>query len=358
MMKIAILFDFIEGVSGGEKLLLFLAKKYKADIYTGYANLDRSYKEFKKFNINVLGKIPKIQLIKQEMFVRKFRSLDLSDYDATICLGFYSIYASLINHPVIWNAYGVSSLFYRRANFPKEFLNQSLTWRIGAEIWRRRIQNYDKKIVKKYIDKIITISEYSRQAFKNYYNRDSVIIPPPVDMKKHYYKPSKDYYLVVSRLEHGKRVDLAVKAFKNMPDKTLFIEGNGSLRKILEKLAGNAKNIKFLGRASSEELLELYANCIALIGTAFYDDWSMPMIEAMASGKPVIGVNQGAYPEIIIKNTGVLVDGSPKGIINGVKKITPEVAKNMKNVCIKRAKEVDTNSFYKKWDKVLNEIIK
>lgn len=138
-----------------------------------------------------------------------------------------------------------------------------------------------------------------------------------------------------------------------MPDKILFIEGSGSLKNHLQKLAGNVKNIKFLGRVSSEELLELYANCIALIGTAFHDDWSMPMLEAMASGKPCIGVNQGAYPEVILENTGFLVDGNSNGIIDGVKKMTPEVAKKMKNTCIKRAKECDISNFYKKWDNIL-----
>jgi glycosyltransferase involved in cell wall biosynthesis len=356
--KIAILFDFIEGSAGGEKLLRFLADRYKADIYTGYVNWDRTYPEFRNFNVKTIGKIPKIQLLKQEMLIRKFRKLKLSGYDAIICLGLYSIYAAEKNHPIIWNPYGVSPFFYKRADLPKGFVKRNIIWRIGAWLLTKRTKSYNKKIVKNNIDKIATISEYSRNAFNNYYERDSLVIPPPVDMKKHFYKINKGYYLLVARLEPGKRIELAIDAFKKMPDKTLFVEGIGSIKEKLEDSAKGYENIKLLGRVPSEKLPELYAECIALIGTAFFDDWSMPMVEALASGKPCIAVKQGAYVEIIDEKTGVLVNGDVDGIIKGVKKITPKVAEKMKDDCVERAKKWDTEIFGKKWDKLIEDAIK
>lgn len=357
-MKVAIAFDFAEGRSGGEKIVSFLAKRYNADIYIGYANWNKIIPDFKNFNVNIIGNIPKIPIIKQELLVRKFRNLNLSNYDVTICLGYYSIYSSIKNHPLIWYAYGPSSLFYKKPSDTS--LRVSLTWKIGALIWKKRIQNYDKKVVKKHIDKIIVISKYASQSLKDCYGVDSLIVNPPTDTKKFFYKPHKGYYLIVSRFEPGKRVEIAIEAFKKMPNKILFIEGSGSTESYLRNLASGSKNIKFLGRVHSlEDLANLYANCIALIGTAFYDEWSMPMVEAMASGKPCISVNQGAYPEIIINNkTGILVEGTPVGIIDGVNKITPEVAEKMKKNCIDRAKDFDINVFYKKWDGIIKSVVK
>jgi glycosyltransferase involved in cell wall biosynthesis len=292
------------------------------------------------------------------MLIRKFRKLNLSNYDVSICLGLYSIYASTKNHPIIWNPYGVSPFFYKRADFPKGFMKRSLIWKIGAWLLIKRTKKYNKKVVTENIDKIVTISEYSRKAFNEYYNRDSIMIPPPVDMSKHYCKPNKGYYLLVARLEPGKRVELAVEAFKKMPDKTLYIEGIGSVEEKLKKLAEGAKNIRFLGRIPSNELPEVYANSIALIGTAFYDDWSMPMVEALASGKPCIAVNQGAYPEIVVDNkTGLLVNGDVEGIISGVNKITPEIAEKMKDDCIERARIWSTENFGNNWDKVIEMLL-
>ncbi len=355
-MKIALLMDYIKGIAGGEKLLLYFAKRYDADIYTGYINWDKTYPEFKNYNIKTLSKISRIPLLKQNSLVKAFKEIELVDYDATICLGFYSIYSSWKNIPVIWSAYGVSPIFYKRADVPDEFIKQGLIRRIGEWIWKRRMQKDDKEIIQKYIEKIVAISKYSSQAFKDYYNRDTEIIPPPVDMKKHYNRPAEPYYLIVSRLEHGKRVDLAINAFKDMPDKNLVVVGTGSLEKKLKKMA--SKNVYFHKNLKEENLLELYAHCIAFIGTAFYDDWSMPMIEAMASGKPCIGVKQGAYPEVIQEKTGVLVKGTPEGIARGVGIITGAGTEYFKETCIKRAKECDVSNFYKKWDKLLKEVTK
>lgn len=355
-MKIAILSDILPGRSGAEKITCMLATHYDADIYTGYINLDKVLPEFKKLNV-ITFNASKIPLLMQELLVRKFRNLNLSNYDITICLGYYSIYSSIKNHPMIWYSYGSSPLFYKKPTDAS--LRTSLAWKIGAPIWKNRIQSYDKKVVKKHIDKIVAISEYASKELKDRYDINSLIINPPVDTKNFYYKPHKGYYLIVSRFEGGKRVEIAIEAFKKMPNKILFIEGSGSTEKYLHKLAAGAKNIKFLGRISSEELLDVYANCIALIGTAFYDEWSMPMVEAMASGKPCISVNQGAYPEIIINNkTGILVEGTPMGIIDGINKITPKIAEKMKKNCIKRAKDFDINVFYKKWDNIIKNVVK
>jgi len=360
-MKIAILFDFIEGCAGGEKLLKFLAQKYDADIYTGYVDWDNTYPEFKNMRITVIGKISKIQILKQEMLIRSFRKLDLSGYDKIICLGLYSIYAaenfslkksSQKKSEIIWYPYGVSPFYKKRANMDDSFANQSLIWKIGAWILTQRTKGYNKKIVQNNIDRIVTISTYSRKSFREYYGRDSAVISPPVDMDKHYWKQNKGYYLIVSRLLAGKRVDLVIEAFKKMPDKILYIEGIGHMENKLKELANGYDNIKFLGRIQSDKLPELYSECIAFVGTALYDDWSMPMVEALASGKPCIAVNKGAYPEIINDRVGILVEGTPEGIIAGVNKITPGIAESMKDECIKRARRWGMVEFGNKWDKI------
>lgn len=351
-MKIALLFDFIEGRSGGEKLLRFLAQKYDADIYTGYVDWDNTYPEFKDMKITVIGKIPRVQLLKQEMLIRSFRKLDLSGYDKVICLGLYSIYVAEKNKNVIWYPYGVSPFFKKRDNLENGFASHSLIWKVGAWLLTMRTKKYNKKVVQNYIAKIVTISNYSKKSFIEYYGRGSVVISPPVDMIKHYWKLDKGYYLIVSRLLVGKRLDLAIEAFKKMPDKKLYIEGIGHMEEKLKELANGYDNIVFLGRVSSEELLKLYSECIAFIGTALYDDWSMPMVEALASGKPCIAVNTGAYPEIVNEKVGVLVEGTSKGIIEGVNKITSMVSINMKNECIKRAENWGMVEFSKRWGKI------
>jgi len=54
----------------------------------------------------------------------------------------------------------------------------------------------------------------TQKRIRNFYGRDSVIVPPPIDLRKFQVSDLQgDYYLIVSRLEPYKKVDLAVEAF-------------------------------------------------------------------------------------------------------------------------------------------------
>ncbi len=353
-MKIAILIDWLGARGGGEKTVYYMAKQYDADIYTAYADWDKILPEFRKLRMHTYDKIMHLPLIKQEMTINYFKTLDLSNYDAVVALGYYSIYAAIKNKNIIWYPYGINSIFHKKGRTDNAYRDPIFL--VGSKIWKTRIEKSDKNLIAKHVHKIVTISKYARRIIKEYHGKNSEIVNPIVEMDKFRCKPQKGYYLMVARLEAGKRVDLAINAFKQMPKKTLYIEGSGSLDSKLKKLAQGHDNIKFLGRVGTEKLIDLYSNCIALIGTAYYDEWSMPMVEAMASGKPCIAVNQGAYPEIIINNkTGILVAGTPQGIINGVNKVTPKFAFSAKNACIKRARNFDSEQFFLKWDKILKK---
>jgi glycosyltransferase involved in cell wall biosynthesis len=61
-----------------------------------------------------------------------------------------------------------------------------------------------------------------------------------------------------------------------------------------------------------EELRELYAGCRALLMPG-EEDFGMTVVEALASGKPVVALNRGGAPEILrgcATRCGVLYDGT------------------------------------------------
>ncbi|MFP9084369.1 glycosyltransferase, partial [Enterococcus faecalis] len=73
---------------------------------------------------------------------------------------------------------------------------------------------------------------------------------------------NEDYFLIVSRLQEYKRIDLAIEAFNKL-GLPLVIIGDGPERKRLEGMAN--ENIKFLGRESDEVIKKHYAECRAFI---------------------------------------------------------------------------------------------
>ena len=123
------------------------------------------------------------------------------------------------------------------------------------------------------------------------YGRDvSYRISPPVNCKNFYVSDvKKDYYLVVSRLEPYKMVDLAIRAFNEM-GLPLKIVGGGTQEGRLRSLARD--NVEFLGRVDDSELSRLYSECRALVFPQ-HEDYGLTPLEANASGVPVIGYGRG-----------------------------------------------------------------
>src|SRR5205085_7892987 len=93
----------------------------------------------------------------------------------------------------------------------------------------------------------IANSQVVRQRIRDCYNRDAVVINPPVDTD--FYFPAADvarddYYLILSAFAPYKRLDLAIEACRQL-GKKLVVIGSGQDEKKLRALASG--NVQFLG---------------------------------------------------------------------------------------------------------------
>ena len=119
----------------------------------------------------------------------------------------------------------------------------------------------------------------------------------------------------MGRVSYEKNIGQAIKAvalaIKKIPNLQLVIVGDGPERKKLEKLAkdlGVEKNVLFLGIKHGRELAEtLQANDIFLTASKT-ENMPVSVLEAMATGLPVIGVDALGIPEIVLdKINGFIV---------------------------------------------------
>ncbi len=155
----------------------------------------------------------------------------------------------------------------------------------------------------------ITISEMSRQFIREYYDRDAEVIPCPIDLSLFYTAPKQDHYLLVSRLEHWKRVDYAVEAFNRL-GRPLRIIGTGEEEKRLRAIA--KPNITFLGPVDDQTLAREYSQARAVIFTPYLEYGLIPL-EANASGTPVICYGKGGVRETMIAD-GESGDAPPTAV--------------------------------------------
>ena len=124
------------------------------------------------------------------------------------------------------------------------------------------------------------------------------------------------YLLCVGTLEPRKNLQLALRAHERLPGTLrrqypLVLAGMPGWRaEQLEKplqraLAGG--QVRLLGYQDDLGLAELFAGARLLLFPSLYEGFGLPVLEAMASGTPVIASNRASIPEVL-GEAGVLID--------------------------------------------------
>jgi glycosyltransferase involved in cell wall biosynthesis len=153
------------------------------------------------------------------------------------------------------------------------------------------------------VDEWIAISEFVRRRIAKYYNKDAVVVHPPVNVSKFTMSyEAGHYWLMVGRLVAYKNFDLAIRVFNTL-GWPLKIVGTGVEERRLKAMA--QENIEFVGAVSDQQLGQLYRGARAVIFPQ-EEDFGIVPLEAMASGRPVIAYHGGGALETVIDRiTGV-----------------------------------------------------
>ncbi|MBD3281691.1 glycosyltransferase [Candidatus Uhrbacteria bacterium] len=109
-------------------------------------------------------------------------------------------------------------------------------------------------------------------------------------------------YIFIGRLSPEKGIETLVRAAGRVPSVKLDIIGEGPERAKLEQLASQVApgRVNFLGFQTGKELSELRGRAKALcLPSVVYENAPLTILEAMASGVPVIGSNIGGIPELV-----------------------------------------------------------
>ena len=140
----------------------------------------------------------------------------------------------------------------------------------------------------------------------------------------------KPIVLYVGRVDPDKQVGTVLEAFKEartkVPKATLVVVGDGVDRVRLEKEARKlniTKDVRFLGRVLPPDLYELYRVGWLFATASEIETQGIVLIEAAATGLPLIAVNKGAVAEVFItdENGFLCHPGDIKGIAESMVKI-------------------------------------
>jgi len=100
-------------------------------------------------------------------------------------------------------------------------------------------------------------------------------------------------------------VDVVLRAFaiiqQRFPDASLKVAGDGSCREALQQLAAELKlyNVEFVGTVTRERMAELYNEADCFLNGSRIDNQPLSILEAFASGLPVVTTNAGGIPDVV-----------------------------------------------------------
>jgi glycosyltransferase involved in cell wall biosynthesis len=144
------------------------------------------------------------------------------------------------------------------------------------------------------------------------------LYPPPGQDGAYRCGEFGDYILGVGRLDRLKRFDLLIRAMQHTTDDLrCLIAGEGAEREALQALIdqlGLQKRVRLLGWVSDAELLDRYADALAVYFAPYDEDFGYVTLEAFKSSKPVITAqDSGGVLEFVIDDeTGfVCASNSP-----------------------------------------------
>jgi glycosyltransferase involved in cell wall biosynthesis len=344
-MRIAIFHDYFGAIGGGERVVLLMARILDADIIT--TDTDALRKLDPQVRFFSLGSTPKYPGYKQIAAFLKFYLCDFSrEYDLFIFSGNWAHYAAHRHHPNIWYCHTPIRAFY---DLYFVFLKRmDILSRQEFRIWSRIQRKLDQRSVSN-IDTIIANSKNVQERIRKVYDRDADVIYPPVDMSRFHTTGYEDFWLSVNRIYPEKRIEFQLDAFRNLPEEKLVIAGGFALGDHANQYAKKlhqqiSPNVTMVGEVTEQELINLYATCKGLICTAMDEDFGLTPLEAMASGKPVVAVDEGGFRETVTPQTGVLVEPFQVNIVNAIKTLNRNT-ESYREVCIARAREFDLPHF-------------
>lgn len=326
-MDIAIVQPFLNRMGGAERVVLKMAQHYNALIYVVDYDKDRTFPEFKNLDVRVIPSPKWVNLFKflpHRIFLgfkygAVFHSYKFKEkYDFIIANYSPSEWLAIKNKNVVWYCHSplrdVYDLYdYRKQNGMK-FDQWYYKFLVGI------FRNIDKKAVSK-IKIILTNSQNVQNRIRKYLNRNAKIIYPCIDTEKYRNDGDGKYFLYVSRFVPQKRQDYIVRAFErfhSMYDEngeySLILAGGVSedIESInyvrgLKEFIGDNPLIKIIENPPDNDVINLYSKCTAFLFAGLDEDFGIVPIEAMASGKVVISVNEGGPKEYIVdKENGFL----------------------------------------------------
>jgi glycosyltransferase involved in cell wall biosynthesis len=269
--------------------------------------------------------------------------------DTVICLKFPAYY---LQHPdkCLW------LLHQHRDAYDLWRENAGISTALQSHIHQQDTEQLSK------IKRRYTIARNVSKRLFHYNKLDSQAVYHPPHMADEYYtRPPMPYIFCPSRLEQLKRQNLLIEAMRYVrsPLKAL-IAGTGGQQQYYARLIeqyGLSEKVRLLGEVGIDELLALYANCLAVFFGPMDEDYGYVTLEAMLAAKPVITCSDSGGPLEFVEHgiSGFVSNPHPEEIAEAIETLSNKkaTAEQMGRAGLEAYRRMGIS-----WDNVLDTLLK
>jgi len=162
-------------------------------------------------------------------------------------------------------------------------------------------------VLRHLVDANVVPSPYLRDVFRSF-DIDAEVVPNIVDLQQFTYRvrdPLRPRLLCTRNFEPLYNLSCVLRAFATIqaqyPAATLTLVGSGSQDTALrqEAAALRIENVTFAGRVAPSEVHRYYANADMYVQAPSIDNMPLSLLEAFASGLPVVSTDVGGVPSML-----------------------------------------------------------
>jgi glycosyltransferase involved in cell wall biosynthesis len=200
--------------------------------------------------------------------------------------------------------------------------------RLKEQVRRSFIHAADRYLLTRNVTRLFVQSRTIQQRLSMWPNLRSTVLYPPPPHRSYRCEEYGDEILFVSRLTVLKRASLLIQALATPEGAGIrcVICGDGDERSSLEQLTrelGVADRVRFTGRATDEQVLDLLARCRAVCFPPCQEDYGFVTAEAFASRKAVVTCRDSGGPAELVTDgvSGFVCDPEPRALARALQSL-------------------------------------